>query len=100
MKQPYTITAHIPTLQPAPAKFLTPTTLQTAAHAAGIGEHLQITQYHIPAIKIQFTAPPDPITPEYPRKDAQDAILRLLTAEIRARYPGAQPQFKLYRTTP
>ena len=98
MKHPYTITAHIPTLQPAPTQFLTETNLQNAAHAAGIGEHLQITQYHIPAIQIQFTAPPDPIAPEYPEKTAQDAILRLLNAEIRTRYPGAKPKFKLYRT--
>lgn len=98
-KQPYTITAHIPTPTPSPTQFLTETTLQTAAHAAGIGEHLQITQYHIPALKIEFTAPPDPFTPQYPRKDAQDAILKLLNAEIRTRYPGAKPKFKLYQST-
>lgn len=97
MKQQYSITAHIPTPTNTPTQFLTETNLQTAAHAAGIGEQLKITQYHIPAIQIQFTAPPDPFTPEYPRKDAQDAILRLLTAEIRARYPGAKPTFKLYK---
>lgn len=97
-KQPYTITAHIPTPIPNPTQFNTPTDLQTAAHAAGIGPILEISQYTIPAIKIQFTAPPDPLTPDYPAQNAQNAILRLLRAEIQTRWPHAQPKFKLYRT--
>lgn len=98
MKQPYTITAYIPDTQPHTAQFKTDLTLQTHAHAAGIGEHLHLQIHQIPAIQIKFTAPPDPIAPEYPRQDAQNAILRLITAEIRQRWPHARPKFKLYRT--
>lgn len=99
MKRPYTITAYLPITPPQPAQFHTDLKHQTQAHAAGIGQTLQIQQYQIPALQIQFTAPPDPNYPEYPRQNAQDAILRLLTAEIRHRWPHhGQPKFKLYAT--
>ncbi len=96
MKQPYTITAYIPVKGGNPAEFLTELHLQTAAHAAGIGDGLQLQLYTIPALQIQFTAPPDPFSAEYPKKTAQDAILKLLTAEIRKRWPSHGPlKFKL-----
>lgn len=96
-KNPYIISAYVQNSKPAPAEFLTDTHLQTAAHAAGVGEHLQIQVHAIPAIRIEFTAPSDPLTPEYPEQKAQDAMVRLLNAEIRQRWPGSQPKFKLYQ---
>lgn len=101
MKKPYTITAYIPVKGGNPAEFLTELNLQTAAHAAGIGEHLQIQLYTIPALQIQFTAPPDQFAPEYPAQTAQNAILKLLTAEIRKRWPShGQLKFKLQPVQP
>lgn len=98
MKQPYTLTAYVPLKTGSPTQFLSETTLQTAAHAARIGENLTLELYTIPALKIQFTAPPDPFAPEYPEKPAQDAILRLLNAEIKKRWPTHGPlQFKLFK---
>lgn len=98
MKHPYTITAYIPSTQPKPTQFHTPTTLQNDAHAAGVSDNLTIRLDIIPILTITFTAPPDPIAPEYPEKNAQNAILKLLTAEIRQRWPGEKPKFKLYKT--
>lgn len=101
MKQPYTIAAYIPNTESKPTDFLTDLQLQTAAHACGVGENLQIHIRTIPVLEIQFTAPHDPIAPEYPALSAQNAMLKLLTAEIRKRWPKHnQPKFRLYQATP
>lgn len=78
-KQPYTLTAYIPRKTGNPINFNTETRLQTAAHAAGIA---------------------DPFCPDVPEQKAQDAAVRLLTAEIKTRYPAhGQIKYKLYQAT-
>lgn len=99
-KQPYTLTAYIPRKTGNPINFNTETRLQTAAHAAGIADDLQLTLYTVPVMEIKFSAPPDPFCPDVPEQKAQDAAVRLLTAEIKTRYPAhGQIKYKLYQAT-
>lgn len=101
-KQPYTLTAYIPLKTGHPIPFNTDIKHQNAAHAAGIADNLQLTLYTIPVIQITFTAPPDPLIPQVPKKESQDAALRLLKAEINTRWPtpSGPIKYKLYKATP
>lgn len=95
MKHRYTITALVPIGPPHPIESATDLHTHRRTHAAGIPE-FNLLETALQFITLTFLAPPDPFTPNYPEKNAQDAAIAHITAEIRARYPAhGKLKFKL-----
>ena len=86
-KERYTITALVPLGQTTPLEFLSSIEVHRRVHAANIPE-FEIRENTLKFVTIEFLAPPDPMTPLYPKQNAQDAASALICQEIRARYPG------------
>lgn len=97
MTAPYTITALLtPKNNQETIQSRTPIERHRNTHRAGIPE-FTLTQQKLIAVSIHFIAKPDPIDPQIPNPEAQEAALRQLRAEIIEHYPGAKPKFKLYQ---